>query len=100
MRGVKATRVPRWQRQRGEDALRGLPGRFIAHKLNSLHSGFAAKATKIHVPSWTRRRAVDTWVKSPHFFAKNSAIITRLSDVIRPKGSDLIFDHPYNADIF
>jgi hypothetical protein len=26
-------------------------------------------------------------------------MITRLSSVIRPKGSDLIFDHPYNADL-
>jgi len=25
-------------------------------------------------------------------------MITRVSSVIRPKGSDLIFDHPYNAD--
>jgi transposase len=25
-------------------------------------------------------------------------MITRISSVIRPKGSDLIFDHPYNAD--
>jgi hypothetical protein len=25
-------------------------------------------------------------------------MITRVSCVIRPKGSDLIFDHPYNAD--
>jgi hypothetical protein len=25
-------------------------------------------------------------------------MITRISGVIRPKGSDLIFDHPYNAD--
>jgi hypothetical protein len=25
-------------------------------------------------------------------------MITRISRVIRPKGSDLIFDHPYNAD--
>src|SRR2546421_10904333 len=26
-------------------------------------------------------------------------MITRVSCVIRPKGSDLIFDHPYNADL-
>jgi hypothetical protein len=26
-------------------------------------------------------------------------MITRISSVIRPKGSDLIFDHPYNADL-
>jgi hypothetical protein len=25
-------------------------------------------------------------------------MITRISGVIRPKGSDLIFDHPYNGD--
>jgi hypothetical protein len=25
-------------------------------------------------------------------------MITRISSVIRPKGSDLIFDHPYNAE--
>jgi hypothetical protein len=25
-------------------------------------------------------------------------MITRVSSVIRPKGSDLIFDHPYNAE--
>jgi hypothetical protein len=25
-------------------------------------------------------------------------MITRVSSVIRPKGSDLIFDHPYNTD--
>jgi hypothetical protein len=25
-------------------------------------------------------------------------MITRVSGVIRPKGSDLIFDHPYNAE--
>src|ERR1700749_5042092 len=25
-------------------------------------------------------------------------MITRLSSVIRPEGSDLVFDHPYNAD--
>jgi len=25
-------------------------------------------------------------------------MITRISGVIRPEGSDLIFDHPYNAD--
>jgi len=25
-------------------------------------------------------------------------MITRISGVIRPKGSDLIFDHPYNAE--
>jgi hypothetical protein len=25
-------------------------------------------------------------------------MITRVSSVIRPEGSDLIFDHPYNAD--
>jgi len=27
-------------------------------------------------------------------------MITRVSSVIRPEGSDLIFDHPYNADYF
>jgi hypothetical protein len=30
-------------------------------------------------------------------FSKNRAMIPRASSVIRPKGSDLIFDHPYNA---
>jgi hypothetical protein len=25
-------------------------------------------------------------------------MITRVSSVIRPEGSDLIFDHPYNAE--
>jgi hypothetical protein len=25
-------------------------------------------------------------------------MITRISSVIRPEGSDLIFDHPYNAE--
>ena len=31
--------------------------------------------------------------------SKNSAMITRVSCVIRPKGSDLIFDHPYLTPI-
>jgi hypothetical protein len=35
---------------------------------------------------------------SAYLFPKNRAMITRVSSVIRPKGSDLIFDHPYNAD--
>ena len=25
-------------------------------------------------------------------------MITRISSVIRPEGSDLVFDHPYNAE--
>jgi hypothetical protein len=34
---------------------------------------------------------------SAYLFEK-LAMITRVSSVIRPKGCDLIFDHPYNAD--
>jgi hypothetical protein len=29
---------------------------------------------------------------------ENVAMITRVCCVIRPEGSDLIFDHPYNAE--
>jgi hypothetical protein len=32
------------------------------------------------------------------FRTEKIAMITRVSSVIRPKGSDLIFDHPYNAE--
>jgi hypothetical protein len=35
---------------------------------------------------------------SPYILSEKLSEITRVSSVIRPKGSDLIFDHPYNAE--
>jgi hypothetical protein len=46
------------------------------------------------------RRALDTRViiSADHFRKLSDDLITRVSLVIRPKGSDLVFDHPYNAE--
>jgi hypothetical protein len=46
----------------------------------------------------TRARPLDTRVIISAYLSKEPAMITHVCRVIRPKGSDLVFDHPYNAD--
>jgi hypothetical protein len=44
------------------------------------------------------RRSSDTRVIISAYLFRKLSDITRVSGVIRSKGSDLIFDHPYNAE--